>query len=577
MGSRFLASRAGKFGATLLLIILLGFSGYWAKQYYSLYRTSSQLSLGERLYNEGLDASGASLQGRTEGDIDFKDASFNCAQCHRRSGYGSSEGGNYVLPITGPSLFNPRKFDRADLFKKLFKESQTKQFWTRMRSAYERPAYTEASLAKAIREGTDPSGRALNPLMPRYRISDRDMSSLIAYLKNLSSRNDPGLDEQSIYFATVVVKGIDADRKNAMLSTITTFVEWLNLETKGNQNHPNFSPNYRSDFAKAFRSWQHDIWELSEDPANWPKELQAYYDKKPVFALIGGMVPGDWTPIHRFCEQNRVPCLFPITELPEQEQEQPGHYSIYFNAGLSLEARAIAKYLRKENRPDRTHPIVHIYTDKEAQGYVPANVFKATMNAESPLQREDIPVKNLENFRKAWVEYKQGHPHIGSVIIWPDKFGAEILAELALQPETVERIFLPSHMLQTDFSQFSPAFTAKLVFAYPYELPKAYHPHAFRVRAWMNTRRLPITHDRIQFNTYYALNLLQYSLEHVVDHFSRDYLLEYIEHEAENALNPGTFPRLSLGPEQRYASKGAYLVTLDSDQSISPISDWIIP
>jgi hypothetical protein len=575
MGSRYLTSRAGKVGAALLLVVLLGFSGYWAKQYYSLYKSSSQLSLGERIYNQGMDTSGAPLQGRTEGDIDFKDANFNCAQCHRRSGYGSSEGGNYVLPITGASLFNPRKFDRADLFKKLFKESQTKQFWTRMRSAYERPAYTEASLAKAIREGVDPSGRTLSPLMPRYPIGDRDMAGLIAYLKNLSSRNDPGIDERSIYFATVIGKGADVGSSKAMLSTISGFVEWLNLETKGNQDHPNFSPNYRSDFAKAFRLWRHEVWELSDNPANWPKELQAHYDKQPVFALIGGMAPGDWTPIHRFCEQNRVPCLFPITELPAQEQ--PGHYSVYFNGGLSLEAQSIAKFLSKEMKAETANPIVQIVADEEAGGMIPAKAFDAALSAESPLKSEKISYKKIEDFRQSWAEYKKNHPHTGALVVWPGKFGTEVLTELALQPEDVERIYLPSFMLQADFSQFSQEFTGKLVFAYPYELPKAYHPHAFRVRAWMNTRRLPITNDRIQFNTYYALNLLQYSLEHVVDHFSRDYLLEYIEHEAENALNPGTFPRLSLGPEQRFASKGAYLVQFSSNQSISPVSDWIVP
>ena len=73
--------------------------------------------------------------------------------------------------------------------------------------------------------------------------------------------------------------------------------------------------------------------------------------------------------------------------------------------------------------------------------------------------------------------------------------------------------------------------------------------------------------------------MVQYGLEHIVDHFSRDYLFEYIEHEAENALNPGTFPRLSLGPGQRYASKGAFIVRLDPDQprKIQPVSRWIVP
>lgn len=36
-------------------------------------------------------------------------------------------------------------------------------------------------------------------------------------------------------------------------------------------------------------------------------------------------------------------------------------------------------------------------------------------------------------------------------------------------------------------------------------------------------------------------------------------------HEIENLLTPGTYPRLSLGPGQRYAAKGAGIITTDRD------------
>ena len=109
-----------------------------------------------------------------------------------------------------------------------------------MRSANPRPAYTDASLALAIREGIDASGKKLSPLMPRYPLSDRDMAGLMAYLKTLAAHNDPGVDENSL-FRTVVSKNVNAANKNAMLSTIAKYVDWLNFETAGNQKHPNFS------------------------------------------------------------------------------------------------------------------------------------------------------------------------------------------------------------------------------------------------------------------------------------------------------------------------------------------------
>jgi cytochrome c oxidase subunit II len=52
------------------------------------------------------------------------------------------------------------------------------------------PPYTEESLKEAIREGIDPAGNRLDSRMPRYEISDDDLSDLIDYLKTLGDHND---------------------------------------------------------------------------------------------------------------------------------------------------------------------------------------------------------------------------------------------------------------------------------------------------------------------------------------------------------------------------------------------------
>ncbi len=574
MNSRAVASpnRKGRVIAFFIIVFLL--LGLWIAQRTLHIFPFHNYNLGQQIYTQGLTSSGEPLQGRTEGDIDFKDAQFNCAQCHRYSGYGSSEGGNYVLPITSSSLFNPRNLSRTDLFEKLFTESQSKLFWARMRSAYQRPAYTDESLATAIRDGIDPSGRKLSPLMPRYKLNNSDMASLVSYLKKLSSQNDPGVDDHSIHFATVVSKDVNVDEKNAMLSTITKFVDWLNLATKGNLSHPKYSMNYRSDFLKSFRNWQHDTWEISENPEKWPEELAALYEKKPVFALVGGMVKGDWTPIHEFCEKNHIPCLFPMTDLPAIEQ--PNHYSIYFNEGLLLEAKTIARYLLKDNGP-KTGSIVQFYCN-DAAGKMPANALTKALGAKE-LTIESIPVKDLENFRTEVSNYVKNHSNIDSVVVWPGLLGDSVLSELGLQTGAMNRIFLPSRLVPSKLDTISAALLPKLYFSYPYDLPSVYHPHAFRANAWMDGRGLPLTNQKIQFNAYYAMYLLEYSVGHVVEHFSRDYLLEFLESEAESSINPGIFPKLSLGPAQRFASKGAYVVQLDATgkQPINPVSPWIVP
>lgn len=562
-----------KISLTLVLLVLVA-AGFWGSQHYREW-LPPDIELGEQIYLRGTTGNGEALLGIAQNDLTFKDAQFNCAQCHRASGFGSSEGGNYVLPITGTLLYNPRTFDRADLFNKLFKENQGQLFWARMRSAYQRPAYTDELLARAIREGVDPSGRPLSALMPRYQLNDTDMKALISYLKQLSTHNDPGVDERTIYLATVVDTQADSGAKTAMLNTIGKFVEWMNLETEGNLAHPNFSPGYRSEFAKAFRLWRHEVWELPADRRQWPAWLASRYHQQPVFAFIGGMVDGDWAPIHEFCEAQRIPCLFPFTDLPAVEKAN--HYSLYFNQGLMLEAKATAHFLR-QSKDTEPATVVNLHAEN-ARGAQPAAALAASLRDAPRHSVVDLSFKNSEQFAADWEAFINQQQAPFDVVVWPGAQDKLLRAQLLKLAQRAERVFLPSAQLEADWSEVNAEVIGKLYFGYPYELPDAYHPHAFRVRAWMDTNDLAIDHERLQFNTYYALNLLQFGLEHVVEHFSRDYLLEYIEHEAENSLNPGTFPRLSLGPGQRFASKGAYIVQMDKNdkQRLKPASDWIIP
>jgi hypothetical protein len=62
------------------------------------------------------------------------------------------------------------------------------------------------------------------------------------------------------------------------------------------------------------------------------------------------------------------------------------------------------------------------------------------------------------------------------------------------------------------------------------------------------------------------------------ENFSRDYFIERIEQMAQSALSPSIYPHLSLGPGQRFASRGAYVVRFPGDAGGVPIavSDWLI-
>ena len=43
--------------------------------------------------------------------------------------------------------------------------------------------YTDETLIRAITRGVDPSGKPLDPAMPRWSMSNQDLDDLLAYLK----------------------------------------------------------------------------------------------------------------------------------------------------------------------------------------------------------------------------------------------------------------------------------------------------------------------------------------------------------------------------------------------------------
>jgi hypothetical protein len=52
-----------------------------------------------------------------------------------------------------------------------------------------------------------------------------------------------------------------------------------------------------------------------------------------------------------------------------------------------------------------------------------------------------------------------------------------------------------------------------------------------------------------------------------------------MEHRLGTANELSIYPHLSLGPGQRFASKGSYIVQVGGadDRQLRPVSDWIVP
>jgi hypothetical protein len=130
--------------------------------------------IGRQIYRDGILPSGEPLQAIVNGDVPIRGRFASCAQCHRKSGYGSDEPGKIVPAITGDRLFSDRAHDRGEELRSLFQEPQTGQESTELRIPKNRPAYTSESLLDSLREGHDSTGRSFGPLKPRYDLNVAD-------------------------------------------------------------------------------------------------------------------------------------------------------------------------------------------------------------------------------------------------------------------------------------------------------------------------------------------------------------------------------------------------------------------
>lgn len=521
--------------------------------------------IGRRIYLDGVLSSGEPIRGTIQGDVAVEGAAFACASCHRRSGFGEGEGGAYVPPITSKALFQPREPDRADLFRDLYQEVHPATVAARVRDPRLRPAYTPESLAVLLREGRDPSGREIDPLMPRYRLGEENTAHLVAYLETLAATDSPGVDAERIRFATVVTEGVDPADRQAMLDVMAAYVRRKNLDTQGELAHPGHSPWHRDDLRRSYREWVLDVWELSGPPETWGGELDSLYRKEPVFALLGGLGAGDWRPIHDFCERAGVPCLFPNTDLPVVSPA--GVYTLYFSEGLTLEAEALARYLR--DAPEPPEKVVQVYRET-GKGAVAAQAFRRAFG-----ETEERPV--VTSVRETLREVEAG-----VLVLWLEGPDVAAMGDL---PGSVREVYLSYGLLgetspgEASIATLPACWRDRVRLTYPFVLPGHETPRIFRVRAWMHARGIERRNERLQLKTFFALSVADHALGHLVERFSRDYFVESVEHEAENGLDPGVFPRLALGPGQRFASKGCYVVKLseEAEGGIAPVSGWIVP
>lgn len=568
-------ARLNVFNTLVPVLLLLG-----AAQAPAAESNADEVARGQRIYQEGILSSGAPMKGVRFGNSAISGSQAACVTCHRRSGMGAVEGDVLVPPVTGNALFETHRTVVAMM------DPRRDRFFNQRHAPY-----TDDTLAKAIRGGINNSGHDMSRLMPRYNLSDADLKALTAYLKQLSDQWSPGVTADTIRFATVIAPGVDPTRRKALLDTLQAAFAQKNGATFPGRRYMAPSPEM---MLETGRRWELEVWELHGSPDTWEAQLEQHYRSNPVFALVSGLSDTTWAPVDAFCQKEQVPCWFPSVDLPVTKES---FYPLYFSRGVALEADVLAKHL--ESLGDaKPHRVVQVYRD-DYVGHGAADALKQDLLG-SGMEVEDHILKDKDP--GALRRLMAGIPKTDTVMFW---LRPADLAQLdGVDP--VPSAYFSAFLSDAENGPFPAAWKKNAQLVYPYELPEKRRGNMEYFWAWTKLRRLVVVDEPLQAEAFFAVDSLASTVSEMLDNLYRDYLLERAENmltrndsaKAEQqvrdravfnlrktALNDtpqqGTsiYPRISLGPDQRFASKGGYIVRFadaGSDRLVAE-SGWIVP
>jgi len=508
---------------------------------------ADDLEVGRALYLEGRRSSGAPLLARRNGGLVVAGAPAACVNCHRRSGLGGVEGRSYIPPVTAATLrqqLHPGQGPSA--------------------TGRGRPAYTQATLLRALHAGVDPAGRVLDNLMPRYDLADREVRGLLRYLSALPDERVRPEEAGPLHFATVFAPGVPARSKRAMLDVLQACFSEHNAVPTAERGRRKLA---RDMSLRRPRAWELHVWELHGGENTWDAQLANHAQERPVFAVVGGVGAGTWSPVHSFCERTNLPCLFPHLELPIDSPA--AFHALYLSKGVLLEAGLIAQHLALSPSGGR---VVQVVREADRTATAAAEALRQVLERQHVAHTTLVLPGDADPAGQLLPESGSAQD---SLVLWLRPADLEGLAAL---PAPAAQVLVSATLAGQDAVPLPPAWKARALMAYPFELPQVRAARAQRMTAWFRNKSLASEDERIQSDAYVACTALRAGMQDSEGHPGRDYLLEKIEENIERWPVLGLYPRLALGPGQRFASKTGYVVRFDAHSGqLMPVGERSAP
>jgi ABC-type branched-subunit amino acid transport system substrate-binding protein len=498
---------------------------------------SPQEKRGKQIYlkGEGGGGSGEIVAALGGAELELPATSFTCANCHGLRGEGTREGGIQPPPLNWEALTR----------------TQTSPLTRR-----ERPPYTEATLARAIRAGVDSAGAPLHPAMPRYRMTAEQMADLISYLKLLGNARDadPGITDDTIRIGAALpmtgpLSSVGEDVRAALTAS------FAQINAQGGIYNRRFELVVADSRGEAQQTLE---------------ATRRLIEQDGVFALVGSFEPGDTSALNDLIKRSEVPLLGPVTLSPRLSVP-PNPYVFYLLPTFSDQARALVDFVHSKANGKRARlAVVHADNDFDRDALAglksQAKMYAMEIVAEHSYQSGRFDAaKTVESLSQKKPDY----------VFF---FGAsDDINACAREMERAKmNAVLASSVVMLGRGAFSlpPSVAAQAFLSYPAALPNQNDFAEFI--AVMQKGGVALRSPAFQVVAYAATKVLFEAAKLSSKQLDRTKLINSLEQIQD--LRTGVVPPVTFGPNRRVGSISSTIVGIDlSNKQYVPLSDRLVP
>lgn len=488
---------------------------------------------GKQIYTRGESPSQSSLEAVLgEGSTTVPGALMPCAGCHGGDGRGRPEGGVSPSDITWSVLTRPFRTDDS--------------------LARRRPAYSVESLRKVLREGIDPAGNELGVTMPRYRISEPDLNSLIEYMKSLGAASDPGLTFTTIRAGTLVpASGPLAAAGESIAALQRAYFDELNQQG-----------------GIYDRKIELEVLRAGGTPDEIAGKVDEFVRSRQIFAMVGILAPGAEHAVNERLEKAGIPAIDAFATEPDGDLPAKSRI-FHVLSGLPQQARVLVKYAQ-----DRLEIPVTGFAVVYPQGRKP--LADAVIEECRARSCKLGAVVSYTNFEAGKITASLRANNVGLVLFLGAGRELEELLAAAWQAQWRPMVFQPGQLAGEDVFHIAPEFNDRVFFSFP-TLPTDIEPAALEEYAFLARKyKLPPSQPLRMLSALAPVKVFAEALRQAGRELGQDKLVETLSRMYN--FTTGWTPPVTYGATRRVGALGAYVVRLDlKNKSFAPVEPWMVP